>query len=110
MPSTLCSVTVPARAVSAMARQPTSSIRRMTGGRIVQTHPEREPRVGVCPDSGRGLGVGNGGTARMSTRRPAELEEGIGEVAASYGAGRLNDSLSSDQRPNTRQVIDDPKP
>ena len=42
----------------------------------------------------------------MSTQRPAELEEVIGEVAASYGAGRLIDSLSSAQLPNKRQVIE----
>jgi serine O-acetyltransferase len=44
--------------------------------------------------------------ADMSTRRPAELEEVIGEVASSYGAGRLIDSLSSAQLPNKRQVIE----
>ena len=44
--------------------------------------------------------------AEMSTRRPAELEEVIGEVAGSYGAGRLIDSLSSAQLPNKRQVIE----
>ena len=42
----------------------------------------------------------------MTTRRPAELEEVIGEVAGSYGAGRLIDSLSSAQLPNKRQVIE----
>jgi serine O-acetyltransferase len=42
----------------------------------------------------------------MSTQRLAELEEVIGEVAASYGAGRLIDSLSTAQLPNKRQVID----
>ncbi len=42
----------------------------------------------------------------MSTQRLGELEEVIGEVAASYGAGRLIDSLSSAQLPNKRQVID----
>src|SRR5215468_91944 len=42
----------------------------------------------------------------MSTQRLAELETVIGEVAASYGAGRLIDSLSSAQLPNKRQVID----
>src|SRR5262249_44562432 len=76
------------------------------GGRIVQTHPEGEPRVGVCPDSGRGLGVRNGGRQRMTTQRPADLEDVIGDVAASYGAGRLIDSLSSAQLPNKRQVIE----
>src|SRR5215471_13019578 len=44
--------------------------------------------------------------AEMTTRRPAELEEVIGEVAGSYGAGRLIDSLSSAQLPNKRQVIE----
>ncbi len=39
-------------------------------------------------------------------RRGAELEEVIGEVTASYGAGRLIDSLSSAQLPNKRQVIE----
>ena len=42
----------------------------------------------------------------MSTRRLGELEDVIGEVAASYGAGRLIDSLSSAQLPNKRQVIE----
>lgn len=42
----------------------------------------------------------------MSTQRLAELEAVIGEVAASYGAGRLIDSLSSAQLPNKRQVIE----
>ena len=42
----------------------------------------------------------------MSTQRLEELEDVIGEVAASYGAGRLIDSLSSAQLPNKRQVID----
>jgi serine O-acetyltransferase len=42
----------------------------------------------------------------MSTQRLAELEEVIGEVASSYGAGRLIDSLSTAQLPNKRQVID----
>ena len=37
---------------------------------------------------------------------PSELEDVIGEVAASYGAGRLIDSLSSAQLPNKRQVIE----
>src|SRR4029077_18863547 len=44
--------------------------------------------------------------ADMSALRPAELEQVIGEVAASYGAGRLIDSLSSAQLPNKRQVIE----
>jgi serine O-acetyltransferase len=42
----------------------------------------------------------------MSTQRLAELEAVIGEVAASYGAERLIDSLSSAQLPNKRQVIE----
>ncbi len=42
----------------------------------------------------------------MGTDRLSELEDVIGEVAASYGAGRLIDSLSSAQLPNKRQVID----
>jgi serine O-acetyltransferase len=42
----------------------------------------------------------------MSTERLGELEDVIGEVAASYGAGRLIDSLSTAQLPNKRQVID----
>jgi serine O-acetyltransferase len=45
-------------------------------------------------------------TGRMTTQRLGELELVIGEVAASYGAGRLIDSLSSAQLPNKRQVID----
>jgi serine O-acetyltransferase len=39
-------------------------------------------------------------------RRRSELEAVIGEVAASYAAGRLIDSLSSAQLPNKRQVIE----
>ena len=42
----------------------------------------------------------------MTIQAPGELEDVIGEVAASYGAGRLIDSLSSAQLPNKRQVID----
>jgi serine O-acetyltransferase len=42
----------------------------------------------------------------MSTQGPAELEGVIGEVVASYGAGRLIDSLSTAQLPNKRQVIE----
>jgi serine O-acetyltransferase len=42
----------------------------------------------------------------MTSQRRGELEQVIGEVAASYGAGRLVDSLSSAQLPNKRQVID----
>jgi serine O-acetyltransferase len=42
----------------------------------------------------------------MTIQAPVELEDVIGEVAASYGAGRLIDSLSSAQLPNKRQVID----
>src|SRR5215510_15788659 len=42
----------------------------------------------------------------MNTERLGELEDVIGEVAASYGAGRLIDSLSTAQLPNKRQVID----
>jgi len=42
----------------------------------------------------------------MTGQRRGELEQVIGEVAASYGAGRLVDSLSSAQLPNKRQVID----
>jgi serine O-acetyltransferase len=42
----------------------------------------------------------------MTTQRLGELEDVIGEVAASYGAGRLIDSLSSAQLPNKRQVIE----
>jgi serine O-acetyltransferase len=37
---------------------------------------------------------------------PSQLEDVIGDVAASYRAGRLIDSLSSAQLPNKRQVID----
>src|SRR2546427_11296113 len=39
-------------------------------------------------------------------QRTTELEEVVGEVAASYAAGRLIDSLGSAQLPNKRQVID----
>jgi serine O-acetyltransferase len=42
----------------------------------------------------------------MTIHRRGELEDVIGEVAASYGAGRLIDSLSTAQLPNKRQVID----
>src|SRR3989441_8610704 len=42
----------------------------------------------------------------MTSQRRGELEQVIGEVAASYGAGRLIDSLSSAQLPNKRQVIE----
>src|SRR5262249_61660763 len=46
------------------------------------------------------------GTARMSTQRPAELEEVIGEVAASYGAGGRVESRSRPQLPNKRQRLE----
>ena len=42
----------------------------------------------------------------MASQRPSELEDVIGEVAASYRAGRLIDSLSSAQLPNKRQVVE----
>src|SRR5438477_7250043 len=42
----------------------------------------------------------------MTSQRRVELEQVIGEVAASYGAGRLIDSLSSAHLPNKRQVIE----
>ncbi len=42
----------------------------------------------------------------MTIQRLAELEDVIGEVAGSYRAGRLIDSLSTAQLPNKRQVID----
>jgi serine O-acetyltransferase len=41
----------------------------------------------------------------MATRR-GELEDVIGDVVASYGAGRLIDSLHSAQLPSKRQVIE----
>jgi serine O-acetyltransferase len=41
----------------------------------------------------------------MATRR-GELEDVIGDVIASYGAGRLIDSLHSAQLPSKRQVIE----
>ena len=41
-----------------------------------------------------------------SQRRSAQLEDVIGEVAASYAAGRLIDSLGSAQLPSKRQVIE----
>jgi serine O-acetyltransferase len=42
----------------------------------------------------------------MAIQRLGELENVIGQVAASYGAGRLIDSLSSAQLPSKRQVIE----
>jgi serine O-acetyltransferase len=43
----------------------------------------------------------------MPSQRPGrDLEDVIRDVAASYGAGRLIDSLSSAQLPNKRQVIE----
>ena len=42
----------------------------------------------------------------MTIHRLGELENVIGQVAASYEAGRLIDSLSSAQLPNKRQVIE----
>ncbi len=42
----------------------------------------------------------------MTTHRRGELEDIVGEVAGSYAAGRLIDSLSSAQLPNKRQVTD----
>src|SRR6266850_1795406 len=41
-----------------------------------------------------------------SQRRSGQLEEVVGEVAASYQAGRLIDSLGSAQLPSKRQVIE----
>src|SRR5437867_846198 len=61
--------------------------------------PMRERRV--CPRPRRGV-LGPG----MTGERRGELEQMIGEVAASYGAGRLIDSLSSAHLPNKRQVIE----
>ena len=40
----------------------------------------------------------------MTTQRVGALEEVIGQVAASYGAGRLIDSLGTAHVPNKRQV------
>ena len=42
----------------------------------------------------------------MANERRGELEDVITDVAASYSAGRLIDSLSSAQLPNKRQVIE----
>jgi len=42
----------------------------------------------------------------MATSERGELDEIVAEVAASYGAGRLVDSLSSAHLPNKRQVIE----
>jgi serine O-acetyltransferase len=42
----------------------------------------------------------------MTTQRLGALEEVIGQVAASYGAGRLIDSLGTAHLPNKRQVIE----
>ncbi len=41
----------------------------------------------------------------MATRRPEDLDDAIAAVVASYGEGRLIDSLSTAQLPNKRQVI-----
>src|SRR5205809_2391766 len=62
---------------------------------------------GVCPRPRRGLLARGKREGRgMTSQRRGELEKVIGEVAASYGAGRLIDSLSSAQLPNKRQVIE----
>src|SRR2546426_10198058 len=42
----------------------------------------------------------------MTIHRLGELENVIGQVAASYEAGRLIDGLSTAQLPNKRQVIE----
>ncbi len=42
----------------------------------------------------------------MSAQHPSELEDVITEVAASYGGGRLIDSLGTATLPNKRQVIE----
>ena len=42
----------------------------------------------------------------MTSQRRGELEDVIEDVVASYGAGRLIDSLHSAQLPNKRQVIE----
>jgi serine O-acetyltransferase len=42
----------------------------------------------------------------MTTGERGELDEIVAQVAASYGAGRLVDSLSSAHLPNKRQVIE----
>ncbi|HEV7733075.1 MAG TPA: serine O-acetyltransferase EpsC [Candidatus Binatia bacterium] len=42
----------------------------------------------------------------MTTQRLGDLEDVIGQVAASYGAGRLIDSLGTANLPNKRQVIE----
>lgn len=42
----------------------------------------------------------------MTTQRLGALEEVIGQVAASYGAGRLIDSLGTAHLPSKRQVIE----
>jgi serine O-acetyltransferase len=42
----------------------------------------------------------------MSAQHPSELEDVINDVAASYGGGRLVDSLGTATLPNKRQVID----
>src|SRR6476620_2532260 len=42
----------------------------------------------------------------MTSQRRGQLEDVIGDVASSYAAGRLIDSLSSAQLPNKRAVIE----
>ena len=42
----------------------------------------------------------------MSAQHPSELQDVIDDVAASYGGGRLVDSLGTATLPNKRQVID----
>src|SRR5206468_501634 len=57
-------------------------------------------------DFGSGTLAREVGGPGMTSQRRGELEQVIGEVAASYGAGRLIDSLHSAQLPNKRQVIE----
>ena len=84
--------------------------RRCTSGRIRPGGCTRNPHRNASPTPDRVCPC----PARPARRPPevghasrhAKLEDVIDQVAASYGAGRLIDSLSSAQLPNKRQVID----
>src|SRR5262249_19872956 len=72
---------------------------------IVHRPRERDPACNVGTLHLRGAGC-TAAAMSSSQRAAAGLEDVIGEVAASYGAGRLIDSLSTAQLPNKRQVIE----
>src|SRR5262249_6429532 len=72
---------------------------------IVPPPPDRAPACNVRTLHLRGAGC-TAAAMSSSQRTAAGLEDVIGEVAASYGAGRLIDSLSTAQLPNKRQVIE----